>query len=334
MLSRVAESIYWMARYVERAENVARFIDVNDNLTLGEGVDSNEQWAPLVYTTGDQERFSELYEQPNRESVLRFLSFDPRNQNSILSCIASARENARSVRESITAPMWERINKFHLMVKSAVQNQRFIAEPNQFCDMVKQASHSLVGTTYTTMSHNEAWHFARAGRLLERADKTSRIVDVQYYHLLPEVADVGTTLDVVRWSALLQSASALTMYRRIHGRITPEEVADFLILDRDFPRAMRFCLMRVQSSISEITGSRPGTFSCRSEQLAGRLRSEMDYTAVEDIVEQGMHEYIDQFQRRLNEIGGALHKDFFTVDTDADISQSRPKQSQSQHQMH
>lgn len=321
MLSRVAESIFWMSRYVERAENVARFIDVNDNLTLGEGVDLSEQWAPLVYTTGDHELFAKLYGEPHRDSVLRFLAFDSRNPNSIFSCVAAARENARSVRESITVPMWEQVNKFYLMVQSALQNQRFAAEPNQFCDMVKHASHSLIGTTDATMSHGEAWHFSRIGRLLERADKTSRIVDVQYFHLLPDIQDVGTTLDVVRWSALLKSASALTMYRRVHGRITPEEVAQFLILDRDFPRSMRFCLIRAQESISEITGSRPGTFSCRSEQLAGRLRSEMDYTAVEDIVRQGMHEYIDGVQGRLNEVGDALQKDFFTLDTDAQPQQ-------------
>ena len=191
MLSRVADSIYWMSRYVERAENVARFLDVNENLTLGEGVDLDEQWAPLVYTTGDQERFAELYGEYRRDAVLRFLAFDPRNPNSILSCVAAARENARSVRESITGAMWEQVNKFHLMVKSAVQNPRFLAEPNQFCDMVKHASHSLVGTTDATMSHNDGWHFSRIARLLERADKTSRILDVQYYHLLPDVADVG-----------------------------------------------------------------------------------------------------------------------------------------------
>lgn len=327
MLSRVAESISWMSRYVERAENVARFIDVNDNLTLGEGVDLSEQWAPLVYTTGDQDLFKELYGEPQRNAVLRFLAFDPRNPNSIFSCVAAARENARSVRESITVPMWEQVNKFYLMVQSALQNSRFVAEPNQFCDMVKNASHALVGTTDATMSHGEAWHFSRIGRLLERADKTSRIVDVQYFHLLPDVHDVGSTLDVVRWSALLKSASALTMYRRIHGRITPEEVAEFLILDRDFPRSMRFCLIRAQESISEITGSRPGTFSCRSEQLAGRLRSEMDYTALEEIVRVGMHEFIDAFQRRLNEIGNALQKDFFTLDTDADSQQQSQTQT-------
>ncbi|TWT98190.1 hypothetical protein Pla108_23470 [Botrimarina colliarenosi] len=326
MLSRVAESVFWMSRYVERAENVARFIDVNDNLTLGEGVDLSEQWAPLVYTTGDQELFTKLYGEPQRESVLRFLAFDPRNPNSIFSCIAAARENARSVRESITVPMWEQINKYYLLVQSSLQNARFVAEPSPFCDLVKHASHTLVGTTDATMSHNEAWHFSRIGRLLERADKTSRILDVQYFHLLPNVQDVGSTLDVVRWSALLKSASALTMYRRVHGRITPDRVAEFLLLDRDFPRSMRFCVMRAQDSINEITGSRPGTFSCRSEQQAGRLRSEMDYTAVDDVVQQGMHEYIDGFQDRLNEIGAALQKDFFTLDTDAETQHQTQSQ--------
>lgn len=329
MLSRVAESMYWMSRYIERAENVARFLDVNENLTLGEGGDLGAQWAPLVYTTGDHKAYEELYGEARRDAVLRFLAFDPRNPNSILSCVAAARENARGVRESITGPMWEQINKFHLMIKAAVQNQRFLDEPSQFCDMVKQASLSLLGTTDATMSHNDAWHFLRTGRLLERADKTSRILDVQYFHLLPAVTDVGSTLDVVRWSALLQSASALTMYRRVHGRITPERVADFLLLDREFPRSMRFCLMRVQESISEITGSRPGTFSCRSEQLVGRLRTEMDYTSVDDVVQQGMHEYIDRFQTRLNQIGQALHKDFFTLDTEAETPLAAQRQWQS-----
>lgn len=320
MLSRVADSIYWMSRYVERAENVARFIDVNDNLTLGEGTSLAEQWAPLINTTGDQKLFAEFYGTPDRDSVLRFLAFDPRNPNSILSCANAARENARSVRESITVAMWEQLNKLYHMVRGAVQDTRFTSEPQQFCEMVKQASHTLVGTTYTTMSHGEAWHFSRIGRLIERADKTSRIVDVQYFHLLPNATDVGTSLDVVRWSALLKSASALTMYRRVHGRITPERVAEYLLLDRGFPRSMRFCVSRVQDSVGVVTGSPAGTFSCRSEQLAGRLRSEMDYTAISDVIETGMHEYIDKFQRRLNQIGEFLHKDFFTLNTDVDTN--------------
>lgn len=319
MLSRVADSIYWMSRYIERAENVARFIDVNYAMTLGEETDNGEQWAPLVYTTGDGDLFREHYGEAERDSVLRFLAFDRRNPNSILSCVMAARENARSVRESITAPMWERINRFYLMVRAASDDDAALAEPQGFCDEVKLASHSLVGHTDATMSHGEAWHFARLGRLLERADKTSRIVDVQYYHLLPETSDVGSPVDLVRWNALLKSTSALAMYRKIHGQITPERVADFLILDRNFPRAMRFCVTLVQESVNEITGSRPGTFTCRTEQLAGRLRSDMDYTAISDVIREGLHEYIDRFQTLLNGVGKALQADFFTLTSDSDL---------------
>lgn len=327
MLSRVADSLYWMSRYIERAENVARFIDVNYNLTLGEGADLGGQWAPLIYTAGDQELFAELHGEPQRDRVLKFLAFDRQNPNSILSCVAAARENARSVRESITAAMWEQVNRFHLLVKSAAANGHALAEPNAFCDAVKQASMLIAGNTDNTMSHGEAWHFARVGRLIERADKTSRLVDVQYFHLLPAVSDVGTSLDVVRWSALLSSASALTMYRKVHGRITPDRVADFLILDRDFPRSMRFCLRQCQDSMGEITGSRPGSFTCRSEQVLGRLRSAMDYTGIDEVIRQGMHEYIDRFQLDLNEIGEAIHKDFFVLGPEADDSHQSQSQS-------
>lgn len=313
MLSRVAESVYWISRYVERAENVARFIDVNYNLTLGEGTALQEQWAPLVSTTGDSKLFAELYGNANRENVLQFLAYDNRNPNSILSCVENARENARSIRETITAPMWQQINQFYWMVTSAAREGRSLTEPNEFCDAVKLASHTLLGLTYATMSHGEAWHFARMGRLMERADKTSRIVDVQYFLLLPTAADVGSSLDVVRWSALLRSASALSMYRKSHGRITPEQVAEFLVLDRDFPRAMHFCLIRAQDSLRHITDSQTGTFSCLSEKLMGRLRTDLDYTSIEDVIQQGMHEYIDAFQNRLNQIGDAIHQDFFIM---------------------
>lgn len=326
MLSRVADSIYWMSRYVERAENVARFIDVNYNMTLGEQSNIGQQWAPLVFTTGDQALFEKLYGSPQRDTVLKFLSFERRNPNSIAACVASARENARSVRDSITAPMWERINRFYLMVNEASKDDRALVEPTGFCDEVKLASHAIVGHTYATMSHGEAWHFSRLGRLLERADKTSRILDVQYYHLLPAASDIGSPLDVVRWNALLRSASALSMYHRIHGRIAAEPVANFLILDRDFPRAMRFCVMRAQESVSVITGSPPGTFSCRTEQLAGRLRSEMDYIGIDEVVSEGLHEYVDRFQASLNEIGVALQADFFRLASDVDP----PTQVQSQ----
>ena len=149
------------------------------------------------------------------------------------------------------------------------------------------------------------------GRLLERADKTSRILDVKYFMLLPSVADVGTPLDTMQWSALLESASALEMYRKRHGRITPAQVADFLILDREFPRAMHFCLIEAEESLSAITGNRGGRIYTTAEQQLGRLRSELDYTHIDEIIDQGLHEFIDHFQVRLNEVGQAMHESFF-----------------------
>lgn len=312
MLSRVADSVYWLSRYVERAENVARFIDVNYNLTLGETGSLSNQWSPLVYTTGDQEAFQERYPKATRNNVLQFLLFDESNPNSIVSCASVARENARTIREVLSSVVWEELNKFYFMVRSAAQYRRTLEQPQEFCENVRLASHLLVGATDTTMSHGEAWHFFRIGRLLERADKTSRIVDVQYYLLLPNAQDVGTALDVVRWSALLKSASALAMYRQQYGKIVPENVADFLILDRHFPRSMHFCLTKGLESLRKITGSEPGTFQNLSEQRMGRLCANMDYMSIKDIIQQGMHEYIDHFQRQLNQVGHAISGDFFT----------------------
>lgn len=312
MLSRVANSIYWMSRYVERAENVARFLDVNFSITLGEGEVLTEQWSPLVYTTGDEALFHELYDSPSRQNVLQFLAFDQHNPNSIASCVAKARENARTIREVIPVGIWEQLNKFYFMVRAAAESAD-VKEPSDFCDQVKLASHIIDGMTESTMSHGEGWHFTRLGRLIERADKTSRIVDVQYYLLLPDPNDIGTTLDVVRWSALLKSATALSMYRRVHGRIEPSKVADFLLLDRRFPRSVHFCLVHAQSSLQEIAGTPQGTYRFQSEQFIGRLRSELDYLGIEDVIEKGLHEFIDDLQCRLNQAGDAIYRDFFTI---------------------
>jgi uncharacterized alpha-E superfamily protein len=313
MLCRVADSVYWAARYIERAENVARFIDVNYNLTLGDGETLGNRWDPLVYTTGDHEAFAERFGKATRENVLQFLLFDEKNPNSILSCVSQARENSRTIREVIPSVVWEQLNKFSFMVRAAAKQRATMEQPQEFCERVRLASHLLLGATDSTMSQGEAWHFSRIGRFIERADKTSRIVDVQYFILLPNAQSVGTALDVVRWSALLKSASALVMYRRQHGKIVPNRVADFLILDRQFPRAVHYCLMHAMDSLRCITGSPPGTFCNLSEQLMGRLCSSMDYTSIENVIEQGMHEYIDNFQRKLNQVGGAISKDFLSA---------------------
>jgi uncharacterized alpha-E superfamily protein len=225
MLSRVADSIFWMSRYIERAENVARFIHVNLKLSLDLGMGTADQWAPLVYITGDQDQFAEKYGEANNRAVIDFLAFDSTNPNSIVSCLRAARENARTVREMISSAMWEEINKYFLSIRSAANNRAIFDSPFEFFNQVILSSQLVQGITDATMSHNEAWHFHRMGRLLERADKTSRILDVKYFILLPSAEDVGTAVDTIQWSALLESASALEMYRKEYGRITPQDVA-------------------------------------------------------------------------------------------------------------
>lgn len=314
MLSRVAESIFWMSRYIERAENVSRFIDVNLHLTLDLGEGMPEQWAPLIYTTGDQDDFYERYGDPDQDKVLKYLTFDPENPNSILSCLRSARENARTIREMISSTMWEELNKFYLMVRAASGDARFADAPFDFLNDIRLAGHLLEGITDATMTHNEAWHFGRMGRFMERADKSSRILDVKYYVLLPSVGEVGTPLDTVQWSALLKSASALEMYRKKYGRITPTEVAEFLILDREFPRAIHFCLIQAEEGCLAITGGTPGTFRTPAEQQLGRLRAAFDFTDMGEIIRQGMHEFIDNFQVQLNQVGEAIHRTFFALE--------------------
>jgi len=319
MLSRVADSIYWLNRYIERAENVARFIDVNLQLMLDLPAGTREQWAPLVDTTGDRVLFQERYGTTTRENVVSFLTFDLDNPNSIYACLRAARENARSVREIISSEMWEQVNTFYLMVCDAVAQGRVLAESHAFFTEVKMASHLFVGITEVTMSHNEGWHFGSLGRLLERADKTSRILDVKYYLLLPHVADVGTPVDDIQWSAVLKSASALEMYRKRFGRIRPDQVADFLMLDREFPRAMHYCLVQAEESLHAISGSPIGTFQNLTEQRLGRLRSELDYAQIDETIASGLHEFLDAFQAKLNNVGTAIFETFVAVRPVTDV---------------
>lgn len=313
MLSRVAESIYWMSRHMERAENVARFISVNLNLSLDLSGVSNEQWLPLVVTTGDEKPFFSRYPAANKENVVRFLTFDRENPNSIASCLRQSRENARSVREIISSEMWEHINRFYLMLESTAGTDAVLENPHEFYEQVRVSGQQFMGVTDATMTHAEPWQFCQLGRTIERADKTSRILDVKYYLLLPSPSDVGSSYDNIHWSALLRSASALEMYRQQHGRITPANVVDFLVLDKLFPRAVLYCLTRANEALHTISGSPLGTFSNLPEQRLGQLRAELAYTRADEMIERGLHECIDDLQVRLNDIGEAIFEAFFDL---------------------
>jgi uncharacterized alpha-E superfamily protein len=315
MLSRVADSVYWMSRYVERAENVARFIGVNRKLMLDAPSGQDQQWAPLVATTGDDDEFARRFGTPTEENVVRFLTFDPDNPNSILSCLRGARENARSVREIISSEMWLQINRAYLMANAAARHTGTQTTDPEFLELVKQASHLFNGITDATMTQGEAWHFSRLGRMLERADKTSRILDVKYFLLLRSAEDVGTPFDDIQWAAVLRSASAFEMYRKRHGRVAPRGVVEFLMLDREFPRAVQFCLLAARDSLHAISGTPPGTFRNVSEKRLGQLCSDLSFATIDEIINAGLHEYLDGLQTQMNLVSQGIFETFFAFKT-------------------
>lgn len=322
MLSRVANSVYWMCRYVERAENVARFLGVNLNLLLDLPSDQGRQWEPMIQVTGDHEAFQNKYSEYTQENVIRFLVYDRDNPNSIVTSLRIARENARSIREVISSEMWEQLNQFYIELREPKIASLAFDDPHKFFRIIRMRGHMATGLLYSTMSHGEAWHFARMGLMVERADKTSRILDVKYFLLLPQVDYVGTPYDNIQWATVLKSASALEMYRKRFHRISPKNVAQFLIFDEYFPRSIRHCVTKIEESMHRITGSPLGTVSNGAEKALGRLKADLDYTDIEEVNSLGVHEFLDDFQKKLNKIDDAVSCTFFKLKPSMEQMQS------------
>lgn len=311
MLSRVAKNLYWMSRNIERADNIARFVDVNLHLLMDLPVEEAVQWESLIAISGDKALFDQRYNAATSENVIEFLTFDADYPNSLTSCLHRARENARTVREGISSELWRKINEMYLELGGPNTKRRAIADPSPFYKSIKDGCTLLQGLTEATMTHGEAWQFMRLGQAIERADKTSRILDVKYFILLPDANYVNTPYDNIQWAAVLKSVSALEMFRLQYRRIAPRAVAEFLILNPDFPRAIRFCVARAENALHEITGSSAGNYTNTPERCLGRLSSELCYTDIDEILNHGLHEYIDGLQIKLNETGRAIGETFF-----------------------
>lgn len=314
MLSRVADAIYWSSRYVERAENVARFIEVNLNLMLDTPVQQREGWGSLILTTGDHDLFYERYGEASPAAVARFLTFDPDYPNSVLSAVRMARANARTVREVISREMWQQLNEFYLTLQDASKQPFSLGEMAGFYQRVKMSGIYYEGVTNATLSRGEAWSFARLGRLLERADKTSRILDVRYYILLPPSQRGNEAIDQAGWDALLNSASALQMFRQLHHVTEPSAVASFLMLNPEFPRSILYCASEAQATLHAITGTPITVANNEAERTLGLLRAKLAYSRIEDFMSQGLHEVIDQIQISINDVGSAIQAQFFDLD--------------------
>lgn len=309
MLSRVANALYWMSRYLERANNVARFIDVNLRLMLDMRVVRQQgQWEPLIKTSGNETEFLERYTTFDEASVVAFLTFDAKNPNSILSCVESARENARTVREMISSDLWICINEFYHLVKKH-SRKRHIANLQSFYAEVNNFNNLIVGIQQDSISHTEAWHFINLGKMLERADKTARLLDVKYFLLLPHSDEVNSLHDIIEWGAVLQSASALEMYQKQFHRVNYHDVAKFLIFDPNFPRAMKYCVDSAAASLQKITYIID--IEVPAEKEMHKLQHALGAAVLDDILHHGLHEFIDLFQFNLNILDQAIYQSFF-----------------------
>ncbi len=312
MLSRVAETIYWMNRYIERAENYARFMDVNFNLSLELSPDLEEQWKPLVVTSGDWDLYKSLNKKIDKSKAIHFLGFDIRNPNSMHNCIVNARENARAIRPEITREVWEQINYLYYFVKDGVKKKMWErVDPRNFFIEIKKGCQLLYGILDSTISKTEAWHFGKMGQMIERADKTSRVLDVKYHMLLPTPEAIGSPLDLVHWSALLKSVSAYDMYRKAYGKLTPPTITEFLIFDLNFPRSMRSCLVAAEQSLQAISFNETLSTNRAIKQL-GILKSQLEYAEINDVFSTGLHEYLDDFQLKLNSVSQEIYNVYFS----------------------
>lgn len=314
MLSRVADSLYWMSRSVERAENIARILDVNIQLMLDlPKLGTAEQaalWLPVLRSTGDEDDFQKHYKEPKSESVIEYLTLNPQNPNSILNCLTNARENARHAREQISLEMWEEINRSYLSLKPMTAKKIARQGAYDFYNQIKNASALFQGTTDGTMTHGEDWDFIQAGKFLERADMTTRILDAhdEIFVNTPTKSQTGSTL---QWSAILRSCSAHDAYRKFYvAQVEPDKVVEFLILNESFPRSIRFCVQAMDDALRRISGSRDEAYSNQAEKLAGRLVADLNFSALEDIKTAGMHNYLDELQVKLNAIGEAIYKTY------------------------
>ena len=308
MLSRVANSVYWMFRYLERAQNIARFINADFNQFLDNRDHRGNLWMSLVAVTGDQDSFLRRCPSPSRDSIIRFLTIDEEYQSSIYTCVVQARENARSIREIISSEMWEAVNSLYLTVRAQARSG-IPADPFSFCRQVIDACYLLIGLFYSTMNRGEAWHFGRLGMALERADKTSRILDVKYFILLPDPSWVGSTYDNTQWAALLKAVSGLEMYRKVHRRLTPNDVAEFLLFDVDFPRSVLHCVQEAEESLRLLSGGR----SLAALDSLASLRRGLETTNSTEVLTAGLHDELDGLQTQLNHVDDDIFSVFFAT---------------------
>jgi uncharacterized alpha-E superfamily protein len=315
MLSRTADHLFWMARYMERAENTARMLDVNYQTSLlPQSADTAEQgWRGLLSISELTAAYSQRYSGVNAHDVMEFMVSDADNPSSIWACLRAARENARAVRGTLTTEVWETQNQTWIEFNRLLKDGAFERDPGAFFEWVKFRSHLSRGVTVGTMLQDEALHFIRIGTFLERADNTARLLDVKYHALTGgEFFGAGHVkesqeVDFYHWSAILRSVSGFEIYRKVYRNvIRPEKVAELLILRPDMPRSLAACMNETVANLELVANQQSG----ETLRRAGRLQSDLRYGRIDEILETGLHAYLTQFLDRVGDLGAGIGRDF------------------------
>jgi len=329
MLARVAESLNWMARYIERAEDVTRLLAVNFNALLDTAaVDGYAGWEPIVTMNGDAALFHEIYGAADAQAVIEFLLWHPLNPNAVTACVTRARENARSVRERISSEMWEHINRLYFMVRE-VDRAEVIRSPHEFFRQVRDGSQAFQGVTQATMTHDEPFEFIRLGTHLERTDKTVRLLEAKYLDVsrLP----VGSAETALQLIALLRSCSAFEPFRRAPGlSLETNRVVEYLLLSRTFPRAVLFCVNTCLQSVGRLGDSPEQPKPDHPLRSLGRLSADLEYLDINDVLGDKMEAFLNQLLMRLNASSADVARTYFN--TRVILADERPRQQQQQQQ--
>ena len=312
LLSRFAENIFWLGRYMERVENLARILDVNE--TFARDSRGGHEWLPVLQLNADEDRFFERYKKPTGTAVVTFYISDSENPTSILSSLHMARENARGLRHLISTEMWLQLNVFYNEVASLKRRELALVNLSQLCERVKEACQAHAGITDGTLYRDEAWSFYHIGKFIERADQTSRLLDISYHRLTNASDDGGAPPDISQWNALLRSVAGYHAYRRTHPRgISPETVVAFLIYDRDFPRSMATCIRRILGHIEHLEDSHdlavPRGLASHLRHLKRQILTRSRKTVRRDAT--NLHKFVDAFQLELFALSDELSKTYF-----------------------
>jgi uncharacterized alpha-E superfamily protein len=310
LLARYAECLFWMARYMERAENLARILDVHE--TFSRDIHGFKNWHTIVRLNGDDRSFFSRYDSASAENVVKFYILDGQNPTSILFAVRAARENARSLRPWISTEMWTHLNVFYNTMQAL--QPRDIALPNlsHLCSEIKVACQAHNGITEGTFYRDEGWYFYLLGKLIERADQTTRLLDIGYFTLIGSTTPTNTHQDFVQWHALLRSVSGYHSFRRAYPRgMSPVTIAGFILYNESFPRSVSLCVREINALLTRLKSRYKLRGGAGAMERIDEIFAALTTRSIEDVIEDGLHEYLDGLQMRLSEVTLELSRSFF-----------------------